>query len=336
MKQIIIGIIGIIITVIVTFGAASYYQAEIVVGPDPVEQELKPIAQIDISDEIIIGKEFMVSGDLSYDPDGSIASWEWFVDNVSQGKREFLMYTFTDTDNHSIKLNIIDDDGLKSNIVKVVKANALDESNPRDPSSTVIAPKPQKIELKITSFGPTKYGSFNDSPFNKYKQNSVYFYLEDFEDGVLDTPGVSVKEGVVLFPDEDTDSVDIDDGLEDGFGDEGYSFWSGASGNQAIVFTFDKKQLGELPNYAGLVYTDAQYNSMRMVTFEAYGSDGIKIETIGPISMQTNQHGRTAGDRFFGVSSDEGIKGIKIEIAGGSMVWIEIDHLQYGYYNPSQ
>ena len=62
--------------------------------------------------------------------------------------------------------------------------------------------------------GPT-YSSFADSPF--FSQSFSYFYLEDFEDGALNTPGVTTHQSwYVKGPSASTDSVDADDGVVDG------------------------------------------------------------------------------------------------------------------------
>ena len=287
----------------------------------------------------------MMSGDLSYDPDGSITSWEWFVDNISQGKREFLVYTFTDTDNHSIKLNIIDDDGLKSNIVKVVKANALDEINPRNPTSmtnTESTDDEINMDLNISNlvkYGPLVYKSFFDSPFKaKFVDNSDYFYLDDFESGGISVPGVSVNYGHVISPGEETDSVDNDgDGLNDGFGRAGFSYFSD-KGNNSLTFTFDKNVFKnkKYPNYIGIVLTDT-YDSNRPITLEAYDVNGQSIKKIEGKAIGNGIDGRTDDDQFYGLYADQEIKGFSIAMDHNSdYTWMEVDHLQFGYYNPPQ
>jgi len=50
-----------------------------------------------------------------------------------------------------------------------------------------------------TLLGPTPYLSFVDSPFNPLQTSGgfAYFHLETFEDGLLNTPGVSANTGSV-------------------------------------------------------------------------------------------------------------------------------------------
>ena len=58
------------------------------------------------------------------------------------------------------------------------------------------------------------YDSAADSPFNSAAY--AYFYLEDFEDGLLNTPGVTASTGgvtSVVFGPNIHDSVDLDDGV---------------------------------------------------------------------------------------------------------------------------
>ena len=68
------------------------------------------------------------------------------------------------------------------------------------------------------------YLSEADSPFNGYDFDS--FYLENFEDGLLNVPGVSASTGSVVGPGGATDSVDGDDGTIDGSGTSGKSYLS--------------------------------------------------------------------------------------------------------------
>ena len=57
--------------------------------------------------------------------------------------------------------------------------------------------------------GPLPYLSQADSPFDLSAPGA---YLEDFEDGLLNTPGVAASVGSVMGPSSNTDSVDGDDG----------------------------------------------------------------------------------------------------------------------------
>jgi len=177
-----------------------------------------------------------------------------------------------------------------------------------------------------TLLGPTPYLSFNDSPFNG--ASFSYFYLETFEDHLLNTPGVSANAGgvtSVVFGPSIHDSVDADDGVIDGSGLKGDSYFT-ASGAAGVKFTFDAAALGKLPTSAGLVWTDG--GAPTPVTFSAFGPTGTLLftTTVSGFADSSN-NGETAEDRFFGVTNAAGISAIFMSNASGG---IEVDHLQYG------
>lgn len=168
--------------------------------------------------------------------------------------------------------------------------------------------------------GPTPYLEFADSPFHGLSFQS--FYLEDFEDGLLNTPGVSASGGYLTSTNPSfatyVDSVDADDGSIDGSGSNGES-WFFSPGSVGITFTSDM-----LPTHFGVVWTDGNGGT----TFEAFNVHGVSLGTIGPVGIADGAYtGATAEDRFFGVSDPAGIWKIKIS---NSQAGIEVDHLQYG------
>ena len=167
--------------------------------------------------------------------------------------------------------------------------------------------------------GPTPYLSFADSPFNALSSGGgfSYFHLETFENGLFDSPGVSANNGVVVGPSSITDSVDGDDGVIDGSGNGGHSFF----GFGSVTFTFNATTLGALPTHAGIVWTDGQNNP----TFEAFDGFGVSLGTLTGTSSDGLINGGTAEDRFFGAYDPTGISAITITDAS----W-EVDHLQYG------
>lgn len=89
------------------------------------------------------------------------------------------------------------------------------------------------------------YSSSEDSPFNS--SNFSYFFLEDFEDGLLNIPGVTASGGHAIGLDEYGDSVEG--------GSSGHSWYSSLT-EPSFTFTFDAAALGGLPRHAGLVWTD--------------------------------------------------------------------------------
>jgi hypothetical protein len=169
--------------------------------------------------------------------------------------------------------------------------------------------------------GPTPYLSFADSPF--FGGGFSPFHLEDFEDGLLNTPGVSASAGVPFGPSGITDSVDADDGTIDGSGIAGSSFFF-AGGPTGITFTFDGAALGGLPTHAGLVWTDGFGD----ITFEAFDQIGASLGVLTGTHATAGFGGQTDEDRFYGAINAGGISSIFIRNAANS--GIEVDHLQYG------
>lgn len=170
--------------------------------------------------------------------------------------------------------------------------------------------------------GPSPYLSFSNSPFSG--GSFSYFHLENFEDGVLNTPGAAGSPGNVTGPHMFADSVDADDGVIDGNGSLGRSWFSLAA---ETTFTFSAAVLGAFPTHVGIVWTDLGNNGL--VSFEAFGPNGSSLGVIGPVFFGTDlTTGQTDEDRFFGVIDPNGISRIVLrpEIAFGS----EFDHLQYG------
>ena len=174
---------------------------------------------------------------------------------------------------------------------------------------------------------PSHYLAFDDpaaggsiSPFAGAP--FAYFYLEDFEDGFLDTSGVIGIGGSVVGPGGNTDSVDEDDGAIDGSGTNGRSYFR-LTGSAGVAFEFNALILGFLPTHVGIVWTDG----LGEVTFRAYDANAILLgsSTATPATALTS--GQTDEDTFFGVIHSGGISRVEISNAMGG---IEVDHLQYG------
>ena len=189
---------------------------------------------------------------------------------------------------------------------------------------TLISPVTVAVPVLL---GPSAYVQFADSPFSG--TGFGYFYLEDFEDSSLNTPGVTASAGNPTGPGGLTDSVDADDGSIDGSGTLGHSYFgAGATG---FTFTFDAGILGSLPTHAGIVWTDGAITNE--VTFEAFDASGTSLGTIvAPGIGDSDFLGGTSEDRFFGVIASQGISAIHIfnSMMSGGGSGIEVDHLQYG------
>jgi hypothetical protein len=172
--------------------------------------------------------------------------------------------------------------------------------------------------------GGLSYRSFADSPF--YGLPFSWFYLEDFEDHLLNVPGVTASAGgvtSVIFGPGYHDSVDADDGVIDGSGLDGDSYFY-RYGVLGVRFNFDAGILGSLPTHAGLVWTDGE----NPVFFEAFDENGNSLGVInGNHATTGNYLGQTDEDRFYGAVHMGGISGIRIWAAYGG---IELDHLQFG------
>ena len=180
------------------------------------------------------------------------------------------------------------------------------------------------VALAQTFIGPSSYLCSQDSPWDT---SAPGFQLEDFEDGVLNVTGV-VGNGSPTGPGGLTDSVDCDDGLIDGSGTQGRSYFG--SGGPGLTFTFT----APFPQLAGIVWTDGVHNtSANSIHFEAFAPDGTRLGQIDGGHADTSQVGGTAEDRFYGVVNASGIQRIRIWQTSGCC-GIEVDHLQFGQLIP--
>ena len=168
--------------------------------------------------------------------------------------------------------------------------------------------------VQATPIGPSAYLSSADSPFSPFVGFS-YFFLENFEDHLLNTLGVTASAGGVTSVDFGPtihDSVDADDGSIDGSGLLGDSFFS-ANGGTGISFTFNADALGGLPDAAGIVWTDGgTTNGGVTVTFEAFNALNVSLGILTGAHADGSFSGGTAEDRFYGVTNTGGISRIHI------------------------
>jgi hypothetical protein len=175
------------------------------------------------------------------------------------------------------------------------------------------------VASAATLYGPTPYLSQADSPFNPAAYSN--FYLEDFEDGLINTLGLSATGGGLCitntagcFPGSLVDSVGNG-------GDQtlGHSLWGGGP----LTIIFSAAILGQLPTVAGLVWTDGN----NPIIFEAFDQNGVSLGTLGGTHADGNYSGGTSEDRFYGVSNAGGISKLVINNPPAT----EIDHVQYGF-----
>lgn len=150
--------------------------------------------------------------------------------------------------------------------------------------------------------------------------------LDDFEDGIDPTLPFAYSSGVVVGPGQFTDSVDGDDGIVDGDGTGGSSFYPNAN---SLTVTF-----AEVPFAAGLVLTDLgitpdDTSSLGFGTFVISAVDGLG-NALGPVEIDFGDGmvtGETEEDTFVAFFSDNGIGAITVVAPLGSTDW-EIDHVQ--------
>lgn len=179
-------------------------------------------------------------------------------------------------------------------------------------------------------FDDSSYLDESDSPFDLFGPGNEFF-LEDFEDGLLNAPGLSAFGGEIRLPGPYTDSVDTDDGSMNGSGIGGHNYWAFFGQNGPVArFEFNEEILGALPRSAGLVWTDG--NFFATTIFEAFGANGESLGIMEFTLGDDNHRGGTGEDRFMGIEFAGGISAIEIRADLGR---IEIDHIQYGDLVPA-
>jgi len=174
---------------------------------------------------------------------------------------------------------------------------------------------------------PIPYLSRADSPF-KGVALPAYSHFEDFEDHLLNTPGVTSDSNRLSasFGSALIDSVDGDDGTVDGKCTKVDGTCDALFGNGSVTFTFDAAALGALPTHVGLVWTDGSTGCDAV--FEAYDAADVLIGTRTAAAVgDADNNGGPAEDRFFGVVHAAGVKKIVMKSSAGG---VEVDHLTYG------
>ena len=211
------------------------------------------------------------------------------------------------------------------------------------------------VRAAVTAVGPFPYLSAADSPF--LGDPSLVTQIEDFEDGLLNVPGIvnipippppfpvfpppGDGIGIVVGPGVETDSVDGDDGSIDGSGNAGHSLRSNYFDTSilgpvgpAIFFAFLPDSHGNYPAAFGFVWTDGRpFTWLSHLSLEVNAS-AVFIGGNSPFLGDSTFTGETSEDRFFGVRSSAGLRSLRIETFIFSLEGIdyfELDHLQIGY-----
>ncbi|MDX2198833.1 MAG: hypothetical protein SF069_07660 [Phycisphaerae bacterium] len=182
-----------------------------------------------------------------------------------------------------------------------------------------------------TLLGPSPYLQASDSPFAALTFDT--FSLENFEDGAFNVANASISGGTATpAGGAFTDSVDGDDGLIDGSGVNGRSWYSNNSiSTIEIAFT---PLLGQYPTHAGVVWTDvgnvlSGSTGFGDVIFEAFAPGGGSLgSTLLAGAGDGVATGDAAEDRFFGAINIAGIERIVLSMPN-SVDW-ELDHVQFG------
>jgi hypothetical protein len=173
--------------------------------------------------------------------------------------------------------------------------------------------------------GPVLYKQVSDGPFSCV--NFLTFQVEDFEDHLLNTPGLGVTSGFITSSvfDSARDSVDLDDGDLNNLSTNNAGTYQGDSWyvQVTVSFTFDPRVLGGFPTHAGLVITDATFGAETVTGFDAEG------QPVGSLVYEFPDpgEGSCADDYFYGAFSQNGISRIEVVLRGET----EIDHVQYGF-----
>lgn len=181
---------------------------------------------------------------------------------------------------------------------------------------------PASAQITITP--PAPYVQVRDhAAFGVSGRVGVTYFLEDFEDGLLNTPGVSADPSASVVS---GDSVDLDDGLLDGIG-LGKCLANSTTG--VITLQFNSGTLGGFPNRVGVVWTNGASNTAVTITV-LDGANQLASQPFFPIG-DNGPAGSTAEDRLFVVESPNGIQSLQIADSGGT---IQIDHVQYSAPTP--
>lgn len=173
--------------------------------------------------------------------------------------------------------------------------------------------------------GPGFYTGIGDSPFFDLgcDRPGVEFFLETFEDGLLNTPGLIVnpQEYLVLAPGPFTDSVDPN----------GRSMQASPASAGMVTLGFDPVVLGDYPRNVGFVLTDTNGVELAPFVFVIIDGAGNFATYVFPGLGDASAEASTDDDFFFGITSESGIA--QVQILSPFQGW-EIDHIQYSNEKP--
>lgn len=176
---------------------------------------------------------------------------------------------------------------------------------------TTTEPFIEYLEFKLP------YAQRSDSPWAAgIRQGSIY--VEDFEDGIVNAPGLAMILGVM----SSGASVDEDDGILGNVEDDVGRVWYGGIGgpSQTARAEFAPDAFGNYPTYAGWV-TDTF--DQADAYFEAFDPAGNLIASYRNI-LEWGEW------QFVGVYAPQGISAMQSRFNANTV----FDHVQYGYAIP--
>ena len=181
--------------------------------------------------------------------------------------------------------------------------------------SKLVAGEPfiEYLEFKLP------YAQRSDSPWAAgIRQGSIY--VEDFEDGLVNTPGLAMALGIM----SPGSSVDEDDGILGNQDDDtfhGRYWYAGVSGpSHTARAEFSPNGSGNYPLYAGWAMDTGDFADAK---FEAFDPSGQLIASY----LYILEWGEI---QFVGVHAQQGIGAIQ----STGNVNLFVDHVQYGYAIP--
>jgi hypothetical protein len=179
-------------------------------------------------------------------------------------------------------------------------------------SSALVIPDPFEVLFDSKRY---PYAQRSDSPWPAgIRQGSIL--VEDFEDGLVNTPGLAMTIGIM----GSGFSVDEDDGILGNDGDLGRVYYGGFNTGGTVRADFSPDIEGRYPTYAGWVMDTSNQSD---ATFAAYDPSGNLLASYNYIL-------EWGGFQFVGVYAPQGIRAIQSNFNEGLFV----DHVQYGYAIP--
>ncbi len=183
---------------------------------------------------------------------------------------------------------------------------------------------------------PTQYDSVYDSPWSSWIASPVVgspeYYLEDFQDGQLNTPGLrspSFDPGYGISVVRILDNAGVGWGPDPGTPGRALSSFPMMAAlslppiwYNSLQFEFDEAELGFLPTDFGFVWTDDNYG-MHM-RFEVFDREGNELGTLTGDG--------TGAPQLYSVRFDEGIGSVRLWTSKRQHEETEltVDHIQYG------